>query len=306
MTTEILSYDPIETSEEYLGYSRINLKLQRRVITPYTGSTIIYAQADNGEKVVVKLSGINGSLREWKGLNKTHSVGLPVPKPYALVKDMDNQMGVILGYIDGKSLHRQQSDQARYNFGALIHKMHRLTSIDGNEWTAAQKQNPDYFQKNLSVWKSDQTKGLPNWNKSQTILSFLAAQALQHCQTVAPVFNHNDLHDGQAIVTQKNLSIIDFDKWMEDSPLNDIAIYIFHSIRIGQSPKIFETFLKGYIEKASFTELEKSALMFYLLFISSRALIHFYQQGDSYVETAKNTHRKLLEYVESENIWKNF
>lgn len=306
MTKETISFTPIEMSEEYSRYPQIDLRLQKQVTTPYTNSTIIYAQNEQGQRVVVKIFAVDGALREWEGLNRTYNAGLSVPKPYALVKDSANKTGVILEYVDGKSLYNQQSDQGRHSFGALIHRMHQLTPISSNEWIRSQKYNFDYFQQNLLTWGNSQIEELTDKGRSQAILSLLAGQARSHCEAVIPVFNHNDLHDGQTIVSGKSVTLIDFEKWIEDSPLNDIAIYIFHSIRNAQSRESFEHFLKGYLGETSFSEVEKSSLMFYLLFISSRALNHFYQQGNPYVEISKTTHKNILKYAESESLWKNF
>ena len=93
MTKETISFTPIEASEEYSRHIQINLRFQKQVTTPYTDSTIIYAQNEQGQRVVVKISAVNGALREWEGLNRTYNVGLLVPKPYALVKDNAGRTG---------------------------------------------------------------------------------------------------------------------------------------------------------------------------------------------------------------------
>jgi len=157
--------------------------------------------------------------------------------PLALIKS-----GVILKFVEGESLHTQQNGKGRYDFGTLIYQMHKLTQISCNEWGTGQKLNFDYLQKSLSEWSGNDLEEIDNWSRSMTILFLLATQARLYCEITKPVFNHNDLHDGQTIVSGRRLTLIDFEEWIGDRPLNDLAVYLFHSIRTGQSPNRFEIF----------------------------------------------------------------
>lgn len=299
---------PIESHKDQIFGSEVQLNVSRRILVPFTGSTVLFARTEDGIQVVIKISAKkNRAKREWVGLNKAYDVGSPVPEPILLANDENGKEVLISEKIDGVSLFRVPSTEAKHRLGNVIGTMHRNVRVGGTEWLNSGKPEFNYYDRYLSYRLKSSTPGLEKDSKTLVLLSKLTDAMQAYVGATHPVFNHNDIHDGQVLVLPNhNLAIIDFENWTEDSQLNELATYLFHSIRTGRPAGEFDSFLQGYLGSMAFTETEKSALAFYLLFISARAVIYFQSSASSYLETARATHQKVLQYIDEENLWKQF
>jgi len=298
---------PIERYKNEPPGPEVHFNVLRRILVPFTGSTVLFATTEIGTQVAIKISSKkNGAKREWTGLNRAYSAGVPVPEPILLANDEVGNEVLISKKIDGVSLFRAPDHETKGHLGSVIGFMHRNVRIEGVEWLNSGKSDFNYYDRYLFYW----LKGTPGLGKNSTTLVLLGelTDAMRaYCDATRPVFNHNDIHDGQVLVMPGNkLSIIDFENWTEDSQLNELATYLFHSIRTGRPAGEFEAFLRGYLGGLNFTDTEKSALVFYLLFISARAVSYFQSSASGYLETARATHHKVLQYIETEKLWRQF
>ncbi|MCK4822829.1 phosphotransferase [bacterium] len=285
--------------------SEINTEILKEITIPFTGSEILFAQMESGKNVVIKIPGRYGNAkREWIGLNKAHNAGVPVPQPIALALDSRGRQAIISQKIEGDNLYYNPNDAVKYSVGQIIRSMHEHTPISGKEWVNSGKSDFSYFDKRIFYWMNGPTEGLKMGSKTQVLLDKFADSMRDHCQDVFPTFTHNDLHDGQVIISKGKPSLIDFENWKEESPASEIAYYLFHSIRSNRTGEGFLNFMKGYLRNTTLSEQEKSVLMFHLLFISAGAVSYFHNQRINYLEIAESTHQKVLNYVNEENLWK--
>lgn len=295
------AFGPVLTDE------LIELKISKRMVTPYTGSEVSFATTESGQQVVIKASAREGgAVREWRGLARAYVAKLPVPEPMALVKTQAGQLALVTERINGKMLYYSPQNEARHNLGGIVKTMHKAVPVEGNGWIESGKADFSYYDSRLHAWRQGHVENIDAKSKAQGLLNSLAHPMIAHCESITPGFNHNDIHDGQVIVRGRKITLIDFEEWIEESPLNDVAYYLYSSVRMGTADNQFRYFLNGYLGNEVFSEVEKGALMFYLLYISCRAMNFFSSRPGKFAEVATTTHRKVIDYVEDEKLWKDF
>ncbi|HEX6976864.1 MAG TPA: phosphotransferase [Patescibacteria group bacterium] len=286
----------------------IELELVKRVEVPFTKGEIIYAQTESGVSVVVKKPlRKEQAEHEWVGLNKAHSTGILVPLPIALINYSQEQLAIVSALVDGNNLYYFPNPKIKSEIGRQVRIMHDLAEVDGRTWESSGRKTFEYYDKYKFNWSRGKIEELSIDSETSLLLTSLAINMEVFCRESQPTFNHNDLHDGQIIVDKNNTPvIIDFGNWNEETWLNDLGYYLFHLIRTDRNNDDFGNFLDGYTGGKKFSDVEKSNLAFYLLFISSRALAYFYRNNSPYLAIAKDTHTKVLAYLADEVLWKSY
>jgi len=287
----------------------IDLDLSERVEIPFTGAEIIYAATIFGDRVIIKKPLRNDQARhEWEGLNTVESTGISIPKPIALISYTPDQLAIVSSYVEGDKLYDKPNPDVKVEVGRQIKKMHQSAHISGEDWVSSGRSSFVYYDRYIFGWSKGDVEELKADGRTASILSQLTDATDQFCKNSEPTFNHNDLHDGQVIVDGKGKpTIIDFGNWIEETWLNDIGYHLFHLVRTDRAhTEDFTNFLSGYMENKRLTDTEKSNLAFYLLFISSRALNYFYRRHRSYLPVAQETHKRVLDHLEDETIWKGY
>lgn len=300
-------FDVIETLD--FDEPHIKLEINRRMVVPFTGGEITYATTLSGEKFVIKKP-INDeqAKHEWKGLNIAYSAGISTPRPIALINYNEDQLGIVSGFVEGKNLHFHSDPEVKVKVGEQFRVMHQKARTDGNIWESSGRSSFSYYDELIFNWSREGIEELKFDGEDIVILKELAHTTEEFCRKSVPTFNHNDLHDGQIIVNREGEpTIMDFGNWTEETWINDIAYHLFHLIRNSkEKTDDFINFLSGYHKKEKLSDIEKTNLAFYLLFISSRALAYFYNRHSRYLPVAQKTHEKVLDYLKKETIWKNY
>lgn len=287
----------------------IDLEIGDRKLIPFTGSELVFTFTGSGEKVIVKIPSNNYQARhEWVGLGMVQMADISVPVPIALINHSAGQLAIVSGFVEGDNLYFNPNPDIKVEVGRQIKKMHQHTQINGKGWELSGRNTFIYYDKHIFSWATGKLKELQTDSRTTSLLAKLTDTMESFCKDTKPVFNHNDLHDGQIITDRDgNPTIIDFANWTEESWLNDLGYHLFHLVRTERvEPEDFTNFLSGYLEKDRLSEVEKSTLAFYLLFISARALNYFNRRQSSYLSTAKENHQKVLDYLEDETIWKKY
>ena len=301
-------FSAVETFMDQGSHS-VDLKLGEKTEIPFTGGEIIYATTDLGKKVIIKKTLYNEQARhEWLGLNIAHSSGVSTPKPVALINYTADQLAIVSNFIEGDNLYYHPNPAVKPEIGRQIKKMHQNAQVGGNTWVSTGRSSFVYYDRYVFNWTSGEIEELNANSKTIAILTELTDAMGQFCTKSTPTFNHNDLHDGQVIVNSSGVPIIiDFGNWLEETWLNDVGYYLFHLVRIDRAEtEDFNNFLSGYHEKEKLSDIERSNLAYYLLFISSRALTYFYKRHSTYLPIAKETHNKVLAHLNTETIWKSY
>lgn len=272
----------------------------------FRGSRIVFATSEEGRSVVIKIPAvIQGAEREWIGLTKNSESEIPVPTPLMLGITDSGKNCIVMERVYGKPLFLYPSDESRTEFGRIVKQMHTNVRINGFEWQESSKVDYLYYDKLVEIWVNEINQIGINISHTQSLFHSLSFPMNDYCVATKPVFNHNDIHDGQLIKPNKNEgTLIDFEEWTEDRPLNDIGYYLFHCLRTDNGFENFKAFMNGYLDNKPLNETEKQALIYNLLFISTRAVIKFSNFKVNYLETAKETHLKVLKFIEDELLWK--
>jgi aminoglycoside phosphotransferase (APT) family kinase protein len=269
---------------------------------PYSGSRILLARTDSGEGVAIKISRYpGGARREWTGLLKAHAAGVPVPEPVAFGREPGGKELIVSRWIEGSSLYHARSREAVTRLGRIVRNMHAAVAVSGAEWRRSGRRSFTYYERSLREWRR-RGEQLDGDGLTLALLDELAPEMKRHCRTTAPVFSHNDLHDSQALFAgRSSLVLIDFERWTEESPMNDIASYIYHSLRTGASAddalSSVREFLDGYSGDEGIGEHEWSVLKFYLLFISVRELCAHAGRDANARNAVLATHARVLAHV---------
>jgi hypothetical protein len=195
-------FDTINSPTE--SKSSIELKLGEKTKVPFTGAEIIHATTITGDRVVIKKPLRNEQARhEWEGLKIAESTGISVPEPVALVNYTENQLAIVSGYIDGEKLYETPNPDIKFEVGKQIKMMHQRAHINGNSWTSSSRSTFIYYDRYIFNWTNGDIEELNKNSRSVAILEELTDSAEQFCVNSKPVFNHNDLHDGQVIESRK-------------------------------------------------------------------------------------------------------
>ena len=286
----------------------VELEIGERLSVPFTGGEIIFATDSLGERVVIKKPRDDDQAKhEWDGLRRVESTGISIPRPIALISYSADQLAILSSFIEGDNLYYNPNPSIKSEVGRQVKSLHQNAQVEGGTWESTGRSTFVYYDRYIFHWTHGGLKELQADSRTASVLGKLIGTASDFCQNSKPVFNHNDLHDGQIIVDGNNHpTIIDFGNWMEETWLNEIGYHLFHLIRTDRAETDdFSNFLDGYFKDRKMSDTEKSNLAFYLLFISSRALNYFYNRHSSYLSTAQETHEKVLGHVDNERIWKD-
>ncbi|MDP3918023.1 MAG: phosphotransferase [Candidatus Woesebacteria bacterium] len=306
--SERITYFPEQNRNIEFSVPQIEIGIHNRSVAPFTRNTILFGVTKYGTQTIIKIfANRNGLLNEWEGLNMAYNAGLPVPEPYALAKNSDGVQVLISQKIDGELLHTNSQPSIRYELGKIVSFMHNQVRINGKDWASTGKTNFSYYESLLNKYLKSSLSELKTGSETHTILNKFVNIMSYYCKTTSPVFNHNDLHDGQIIIKPNHkLVLLDFENWKEETQLNEISYYLFHSIKDGSVNRNFDKFINGYLKSDSLTDTEKSVMTFYLIFISARAIDYFKNTGSKYLQKALETHKKVLSYTNDERLWKDY
>lgn len=288
---------------------RIGLKMLDTEAELFTGSKVIYASSDSGEKVVLKIPfNSTKTLYEWEGLKKAFRAHTPIPEPIALIDYLDNQLAIVSSFVAGDNLYFNPNPGIKTKIGKEVRKMHQNAQIEGRDWIESKRSTYIYYDQFISRWATGEFGELKSGSKTLLLLGKFTPSMENYCKTTVPVFNHNDLHDGQIIVDKNgNPKIIDFGNWVEEGWLNELGYHLFHLVRTRRiRTDDYPNFLDGYLSGKKLSDDEKSTLAFYLLFISARALSYFNSRNSSYLPFAQETHDGVLKLLDKEIIWKKY
>lgn len=281
-------------------------------IVPYSGSRLIMGRSPAGMGVAIKIPAHDGGARhEWNGLLRAHRAGVPVPAPVAYGHDGEGAELLVSEWVQAPSLYHRPVTDSWACLGAILRQMHRAVPTTGVRWRESGRCDFSFFDRRRHAFRRQGCLDAGH-ARSAALLDGLAPEMANYCVDAAPVFNHNDLHDNQVMVDgRRGLVLIDFERWEEESPLNDVACYIYHSIRIGGvdrevvHARIAE-FVKGYFAADGFAMRERSALAFYLLFIAMREAARHAAGSRQVVECARRAHARVLAFVDEEYPWRIF
>lgn len=305
---ERTKFNIIESPLDRIG-DYLDVEINCNILMPYTKSEIFVATIDFGEKIAIKQSSNSENvLHEWKGLKTAWIANVSVPTPIALVSYTGDSLAMVSKFIEGDVLFFNPNSDIEIEVGKQIKTLHDHALVDGNIWKSSERNTFVYYDKFITNWRAQEFESKRSKSTTVSLLDKFAVSAIDLCLNGKPVFNHNDLHDGQIIVNENKIPIIiDFGNWTEETWLNELGFNLFHCIRTDRLQiDNFTKFLNGYLGTEKLSETEKTTLAFYLLFISARALNYFKDRQSSYLPIAEDTHAKVLEYIKSEKIWKKY
>lgn len=305
---ERIVYFPEQSRNSEFSVPKIELCIHNRSIAPYTRNTILFGTSEFGTQIVVKIPrNRNRAMNEWEGLNMVYNAEVSVPEPYSLAKNSEGLQVIISQKVDGELLYTNNQIDLRYDLGKIVRFMHNQVGINEKNWGSSGKPDFSYYEKLLNKYLKSSLGELKVGSETHVILNKFVDSMSDYCKTTTPVFNHNDLHDGQVIVKPNHkLILLDFENWREETQLNDISYYLFHLVKDRRVDRNFDKFIYGYLNSNGLTETEKSVISFYLLFISTGAIDYFKNTGSRYLQKALDTHKKVIKYIKDERLWKNY
>ncbi len=296
---DIRSVNPGERNQKFL--------ITREIAATFRGSRIVYATSEQNQKVVIKIPAIlGGAEKEWTGLKKARESGISVPRPIMLGLTDTGSACIILESVNGEPLFLGNDHEDRIILGQIVKQMHSGVSIPDYGWKQNIKADYSYYDKQLKLWGDYQSQIGIDRSLTQYLFGLLAQPMDSYCHSSPPVFNHNDIHDGQAFKsTKRGITLIDFEDWTEDRPLNDLGMYLFHCLRTSRDFNFFKGFVSGYLNGDTLNENDRLALIFNLLFISTRAVIKYLTYQTDYLGVARQNHQKVLDFIRNETLWKS-
>jgi len=286
--------------------SYINIDIYDRMTTYYSKNLLLFGVSETGDKVVIKFpSFTDGAEHESEGLYQCYVASIPVPKPLALVQNTDGKTGFVSLFIPGERIIFVDNEEYYIKFGSVVRKMHDEVNITGDHWKKSGRSDFSFYQKHIDSWKTLYNEGILESPKAHQLLQHLADPIAVCFGNAKPSFVHYDLHDHQSIITpSKELYIIDFERWREEHPLNDIAIYLSHSLRTDRPYSLFVEFVNGYLNHSRLSEKEKETISFYLLFAGFMSIEYYRKYRPKEILYTIAQLSKITEHINDETIWK--
>ncbi len=283
-----------------------SIHVSQEVISPFTNSKLLFGITTDNEKVVAKITtSPDGNLREWEGLQKVSIIGTQVQEGIVAGQLDDGSPVLVTREIEGKSLVNVPGEIHRRNLGHLLKKIHAKTKIDGIEWEKSGKKDFRYYDWHLSYWHKKAEEISPVCRRAVSIIDTLVETASSYFQSSEPVFTHQDLHDEQVLINTNNLEVvIDFENWKEADYLDDLAMYLFHSIREESPITFYHELLNGYLNEGKTTDQENSIIAFDTLFFALRAVGYFHKFNLPYLDTALSNLVLVTKFIDQETPWK--
>jgi hypothetical protein len=300
MNTEKVNFINKETGDP------LDVSIYERIDSPFTGSTVFFGYNGSQNHLAIKLSAYQewGPQREWDGLTRAYEHNLPVPKPYFLVTDSEGKTGIVSEKIDGGDLEANPEQSLKKEFGRLVREMHERVPVVGVEWVGTGRQDFSMYRHYLDRFQSSSLESINGRSDAFALLSDLSEATRTENQSIQPVFNHNDLYNQQALLDHNHqLRIFDFEMWREQHPLDDVAKYLFHTLRTGRPHDDFIVFSEGYLNGGKYSDEQKSILAFYLLFTSMRGVDFYSRFRPHEIDLSISYLERAVEYVEKERLW---
>lgn len=280
----------------------IALKIHNELVTPFRGNRVSFCTTTDDQEVVAKFPPESyRAYHEFKAYQLAESQAINVPKTVGLISDQLGNIGFLTYRIRGNNLYKVNYEGVKYQFGNIIKSLHTI-DVPNNIYSYPSNYH-DYDEK-LYKWSRSPISGY----LSETPIYSLVDR---HLQTVADslenqrrTMTHHDLHDDQAIVSENRIYLIDFEEWKLSHPMEDISIYLYHSLRTKRPIQDFVNFMHGYSKDKPTSESDKILLNYFLLFFSIEMLDYFASNRTVEVPYAIDYLKRSVEFVEKEKIWK--
>lgn len=282
------------------------VSIHRKITAAFSGSQIIFGSTSDHQDVVLKGSAYSQGLsREWAGLQALHQQPLAVQVPLAVVADPQGSRFLMTQWVKGQSLVEMTEDGVRHRVGELVKNIHDQVNISGAEWQHSSKSQFTYYDRYLAYWQRHQVPHLEAESRPVQLLRVLARPMIDHLAQVQPHFTHQDVHDGQIIVEANAQPVLlDFEWWQEDDPLVDLAMYLFHTLRMAQPLAYVRELYQGYQADQELPESDRDSIAFYLLFIAARAVASFRQLQSAYLPVAEQNLQTITAFIDQEKPWR--
>lgn len=270
--------------------------------TDFFHNKIIFGEDERGTQVVLKFpSRQNIAIHEYRGYQLAIAAGVSTAALLGLVVDVGGNYGIALQRIYGENLYKSNREGVKYQLGSLIRTLH-----DNGEVVGQCKPISRYSDYEISVakWVTQPYMTQIDVGLIVNLVGGLSRSILDYLEKLPKKVNHGDLHDDQVIVSESGMRLIDFEEWGYGSPMEDLAIYLFHSLRTKRPDRDFRDFLAGYTQEKVLTESDKLSISYLLLFNAMKILSRVADDHASLLPYAVEYLQRSVDYVESEKIWK--
>lgn len=269
------------------------------VVTDFFHNKIVFCRDLVGNEMVAKFSSNRDKvMHEISGYKLAKLAGVKTPWLFGCVLDKDDSPGVLTSRLRGDNLYIDASDEEKFVLGSIIRTLH-----DNTPKTIETVQERSYYDYPVDVGnylKNPLVSGVIPYE----LINYLMNSSISDLQSGERVVNHGDLHDAQVILVEETQHIIDFGEWFLGSGLEDLSIYLFHSLRTLRSEKSFQDFINGYTQNYKLSEQEKLSISFLLLFNAVRFVDIATINNMSVLPYAIKYLQRSVAYVEDEKLWK--
>lgn len=280
-----------------------SFSVSHEYLAPFTGSRIVFATDEAKQPVVVKFaSHPRGSQREWDGLRMVQNI--PGAQQGVMIgQTAKGTTGVVTELVQGEEMTVVPGDQVRYEFGQVLQNIHALAPIKKEEWQKYGRADRSFIVRSLEYWNRPEnivhfahTMALPTLQK--------LFQAMESVPISQPSLTHQDIHEGQVLITKQLPVLIDFEVWQEADPLEDLAMYLVHLLREQKDTSSFRPLLEGYFLSKNYNDRTALLLSFYTLFNAVYAVAYLAKRKPEFFVLAQENLQRVTHFVQEERLWK--
>jgi len=271
--------------------------------TTFRGNKVVFGTMSDGQSVVAKFPhNKDSATHEFAGYRIVAAESIRVPSVIGLVSNATGNVGILTHRIFGKNLYEDNFNGAKYQLGTMVKQLHGL-KVGGNAVHANASVYSDYetkVKRFLTAPFNELIRDVPIYR----LMELLSQDVGGDIDNQSGVMTHHDLHDDQIVAVDRLLYLIDFEEWEISCPTDDIAIYLYHSLRTKRPESQFVDFCRGYTQEEEFGESDKTVMNYLLLQFSLEMLDYYANYRTKEVQYAVLYLQRAVDYVNKERVWK--
>lgn len=275
------------------------VRITQDYVSEYVGNHILFGLLDDGKEVVIKFNRIaGGAVQEFNNLLLANSFNVPSPRAIGIVQDKEESgVGFMMEKASGISLDEADGIDPECALAKAVRTLHAISLpgygpiIRGKPQFDSSSDYHDFWLERIIPFIEDPT--------TTHLLEDLYNENREFILSQSPVFIHRDLKGSNVLVNPPDISIIDFE-WAQGGNRNDdLAVYLYHAIRLDRSNDNVDAFFNEYFGGKKMPDQEKYNLLFYLLLAAGRVVSFSARMNRERLGEAERDLKKVVNYIDS-------
>lgn len=284
-------------SNENLG--NVPVEINKKFASEFVGTPIYFGTLEDGSEVVLKFNSLEGGAeREFFGLTLAYNNQVPTSRPISMItRDSDPSLGFMMEKVEGKPFRDFSTEFHERLFALVLLKLHSIEVGNFGLIHTGEAINISYSDY-LDMWMKKTVPYMSENGADMNLFHHLKNQGDSHMRNQTPRLLHRDPKDENVLITPDGqVSLIDFEWSQGGSPLDDIAVYLYHAIRTDKQPSRVNEFMRAYFGEKDLDSAKKHDLLFHLMLASGRTVSYCSRFNTERLDEAVLNMNKTTDYI---------